>query len=184
MEAIYAIDANNGLSKDGVIPWHSKKDMSFFYNKTKNNVVVMGKNTFFSLPEHARPLKNRLNIVLTSNPEQYNDSYLKKDLLEGQCMNVIFTDDVKRHEYILQNRSNHRAIYPFLCEDFKVFIIGGKSIYEQFIPMCQTVWVTRLKTDHMCDMTLDYDFHDFDQELVDEDDELTIFRYMKKGQIL
>jgi dihydrofolate reductase len=35
MEAIYAIDSNNGLSKNGMIPWKSKTDMSFFINKTK-----------------------------------------------------------------------------------------------------------------------------------------------------
>jgi dihydrofolate reductase len=43
MEAIYAIDLNNGLSKNGTIPWTCKKYMSFFMNKTKNNVVIMGK---------------------------------------------------------------------------------------------------------------------------------------------
>ena len=63
MEAIYATDINNGLSKDGVIPWKSKKDMSFFMNKTKNNVVIMGRNTYFSLPDNVRPLKNRLNLL-------------------------------------------------------------------------------------------------------------------------
>lgn len=40
-------------------------------NKTKKNVVIMGKNTYFSLPEQNRPLKNRLNIVLTNHPDQY-----------------------------------------------------------------------------------------------------------------
>jgi len=66
MEAIYAIDLNNGLSKNDTIPWTCKKDMSFFMNKTKNNVVIMGKNTYFSLPIEHRPLRNRLNIVLTT----------------------------------------------------------------------------------------------------------------------
>ena len=40
MEAIYAIDLKNGLSKGGIIPWKSKKDLKFFANKTKNNVVT------------------------------------------------------------------------------------------------------------------------------------------------
>jgi dihydrofolate reductase len=64
METIYAIDTNNGLSKNGAIPWKSKTDMSFFINKTINNIVIMGKNTFFSIPKQHRPLKNRFNIVL------------------------------------------------------------------------------------------------------------------------
>jgi dihydrofolate reductase len=69
MEAIYAVDCNNGLSKDGIIPWHSKKDLKFFMNMTKNNVVIMGRNTYFSLPK--RPLKDRLNIILTSKPLEF-----------------------------------------------------------------------------------------------------------------
>ena len=40
MEAILATDINFGISKDGIIPWKSKKDMRFFFNKTKNNVVI------------------------------------------------------------------------------------------------------------------------------------------------
>ena len=60
MEAIYAIDLNNGLSKEGIIPWKSKKDLKFFQKKTINNVVIMGKNTYFSLPDEVKPLKNRL----------------------------------------------------------------------------------------------------------------------------
>ena len=49
MEAIYAIDSNYGLSQKGFIPWKSKRDMIFFKNKTKNHIVIMGKNTYFSL---------------------------------------------------------------------------------------------------------------------------------------
>jgi dihydrofolate reductase len=71
MEAIYAIDSKYGLSKKGFIAWKSNKDMIFFKNKTMNNIFIMGKNTYFSLPKNYRPLKNRLNIVLTSNPEKY-----------------------------------------------------------------------------------------------------------------
>ncbi len=72
MESIIATDIHFGISKDGIIPWSSKKDLSFFFNKTKNNIVIMGKNTYFSLPERFRPLKLRLNIVLTNNPEEYS----------------------------------------------------------------------------------------------------------------
>ena len=98
MEAILATDINFGISKDGIIPWKSKKDMRFFFNKTKNNVVIMGKTTYFSLPEQFRPLKDRLNIVLTSKPSQYmnNTEYIYP--------NLIFTDDATVHFNVHQNR--------------------------------------------------------------------------------
>ena len=54
----------------GNIPCKCKKDIIFFKNKTKNNIVIMGRNTYFSL---LKPLQNRLNIVLTKHTEIYTD---------------------------------------------------------------------------------------------------------------
>lgn len=171
MEAIYAIDLKNGLSKAGVIPWKSKKDLKFFANKTKNNVVIMGKNTYFSLPDEVKPLKNRLNIVLTSNPEQ----------LENGIDNIIFTNNHMIYNFILNDRENYLKRYPFLSSEFKIFIIGGKNIYEQFILLCDKVWVTQIKNDYMCDLIMDIDLSTQFKEpqIIDEDDELKILLYNK-----
>ena len=175
MEAIYAVDLKYGLSKLGKIPWYSKKDLNFFMDMTKNNVVIMGKNTYFSLPDNSRPLKNRLNIVLTSKPEDF-----KTDILSGLPSNQIVTNNDKIHKYILTNREKYFKAYPFLKYEFKIFFIGGKQIYEKFIPLCQRVWVTLIKQDYSCDLFLEYDYSkDFKEELVEEDDELKIVKYEK-----
>jgi dihydrofolate reductase len=173
MEAIYAIDSKYGLSKKGIIAWKSNTDMIFFKNKTMNNIVIMGKNTYFSLPKNYRPLKNRLNIVLTSNPENYIDEI-------KNINNVLFTDNDKIYNLILSNREKYLNSYPFLSTDFKIFIIGGKKIYEQFIPLCECVWMTKLNQDYMCDLFLNYDFSkQFEEpETVDENEELTIYKYI------
>lgn len=176
MEAIYAIDLKNGLSKAGIIPWKSKKDLKFFANKTKNNVVIMGKNTYFSLPDEVKPLKNRLNIVLTSKPEQFLN-------LDDGIRNVIFTNNDNIHNSILNYRENYLKKYPFLSSEFKIFFIGGKKIYEQFIPLCEKVWVTQIKKDYSCDLIMNYPFRDSKQfkepQIIEEDEELTIFMYDK-----
>jgi dihydrofolate reductase len=172
MEIIYAIDSNNGLCKNGTIPWRSKKDMSFFMNKTKNNVVIMGKNTFFSIPDENRPLKNRLNIVLTSDPQLYDSSGTP------EYSNVLFTNNANTYQDILQNRDQYSDKYRFLKNDFKIFCIGGKTIYEQFIPLCDRFWVTYIKRDYNCDLFIDYDYSiDFLLETHYEDDELRIVEY-------
>lgn len=172
MEAIYAIDINNGLSKESGIPWKSKKDLNFFYNKTKNNVVIMGKNTYFSLPDNVRPLKNRLNIVLTTKPEDY---------IDDQQNGVIFTNNVYIYKLILEDREKYINLYPSLSSNFKIFFIGGKKIYEQFIPLCERVWVTQIKKNYSCDLILNYPFRDSKQfkepKIIEENDELKIFLY-------
>ena len=172
METIYAIDSKNGLSKNGTIPWKSKKDMSFFMNKTKQNVVIMGKNTFFSIPEENLPLRNRLNVVLTSTPQDFS---------KNEYSNVLFTNDNDICQTILQNRDQYYDMYPFLKSDFKIFFIGGKTIYEQFIPLCDKIWVTYIKRDYNCDLFIDYDYSDcrFSAEISDEDDELKIVEYTR-----
>jgi dihydrofolate reductase len=174
MEAIYAIDLKNGLSKDGIIPWISKKDLKFFSNKTKTNVVIMGINTYLSIPERIRPFKNRLNIVLTSNPDKFLE-------LDDDIKNVIFTNNDKIHNSILNNREIFQKKYSFLSRDFKIFIIGGKKIYEQFIPLCNKVWVTRIKKYYSCDLEFNYDYSKQFKEpqIIEEDDELEIYLYEK-----
>jgi len=171
IEAILAYDLNNGISKNGAIPWKSKTDLSFFYNTTKGNVVIMGRTTFLSLPENCRPLKNRLNIVLTSNPELYTNDEKYKNV-----DNLIFTSDKNVYQEILNDSSKYIA---FLNPNFKIIIIGGKQIYEMYFPLCKTVWVTRIKKDCQCDLTIDYDFvKQFkDSEILKDDDELIITKY-------
>jgi dihydrofolate reductase len=174
MEAILATDINFGISKDGKIPWKSKKDMTFFFNKTKNNVVIMGKNTYFSLPEEFRPLKYRLNIVLTTNPYQYTNN------IESEYGNIFFTNDEKINEFIQSNREKTLESFPFLSRNFKIFIIGGKQIYEKYIPLCYTVWVTTIKQNYSCDLFFNYECkQQFKDELVEEDDELKIVEWKK-----
>jgi dihydrofolate reductase len=171
MESIYAVDSNNGLSKNGTIPWKSKTDMQFFMNKTINNVVIMGRNTFFSIPKEHRPLKNRLNIVLTSNPNLYQDN---------KIFNVLFTDNSNIYQDILNNKNKYNEIHSCLKKDFSLFIIGGKSIYNQYIPLCNKVWVTYIKHDYNCDLLMEYDYSkEYTFKIYKEDDELKIVEYTK-----
>jgi dihydrofolate reductase len=175
MEAILAMDSNNGLSKEGIIPWNNKKDLKFFYKKTKNNVVIMGKNTYLSLPDNVRPLKNRLNIVLTSHP----DFFLNEPSENNKIRDVIFTNNMNIHSAILNNREKFCSLYPALSSNFKIFIIGGKQTYDYYIPLCETIWVTRIKKCFSCDLTFDILLENkFKEIFVEEDDEISISKYI------
>lgn len=175
MEAILATDISGGISKNGLIPWKSKKDMSFFFNKTKNNVVIMGKTTYFSLPEQYRPLKDRLNIVLTKEPSVYLN-----DEKYNQISNLFFTNDEKINEFIFSNREKYLIEYPFLSRDFKIYIIGGKQIYDKYIPLCESVWVTTIKKEYECDLFFSCDYQNlFKERKYFEDEELVIIHHEK-----
>lgn len=180
MEAILATDISGGIAKNGIIPWKSKKDIKFFFEKTKGNIVIMGRNTFYSIPKQFRPLKDRLNIVLTREPYKYIN-----DLYYIQYPNLAFTDDESICNYIIDNREKiyelYKDIIPALSSNFKIFIIGGQQLYEKYIPLCDVVWHTTIKKDYMCDLFFNYDYeNEFkEQNLIEEDDELKIVEWKK-----
>lgn len=63
IKLIAIVEKNFGLSKNGKIPWEFSEDRAFFQKMTRDSVVIMGRNTFFSHKNF--PLKNRINCVIT-----------------------------------------------------------------------------------------------------------------------
>jgi dihydrofolate reductase len=113
---IVAIAENNGIGKNNDLLWHISADLKRFKQITLNHTVIMGKNTYLSLP--VRPLKNRRNIVITDN---------RSDVFEG-CVTVYSVD-----EAIERCNVNEES-----------FIIGGASIYRQFLPHADRLYLTRV----------------------------------------
>lgn len=173
MELILAKDLNNGISKEGTIPWKSSIDMKHFYNVTFGNIVIMGKNTYFSLPNKNRPLKNRLNVVLTKNPEKYIN--LNND-------NIIFTnnEDIVNHIKYFIKENNNSNLFPYLNKDFKIIIIGGKQIYDKYILQCDKIWLTIIKNDYECDLFFNHNFdNNYSKNIHYEDNNLIITEFSK-----
>lgn len=64
---IVARARNGAIGKGNTIPWHAPEDLKAFQRETLGGAIIMGRNTWDSLP--FKPLKNRLNLVVSSNPE-------------------------------------------------------------------------------------------------------------------
>ena len=67
---IAAVAKNNVIGKNNKIPWYIKDDFKHFRELTTNHPIIMGKNTFLSLPK--KPLPNRTNIVLTFKDDDFS----------------------------------------------------------------------------------------------------------------
>ena len=113
---IAAIGKNNELGKDNDLIWHIKEDMKFFKENTINHHVVMGKNTFLSLPGM---LKDRVHLVL-------ND------------------DDYKFPEDVIVLRSIEDFYDKVKTIDDDIYVIGGASIYKQFIDKADELILTEI----------------------------------------
>jgi dihydrofolate reductase len=126
MNMIVAVNHNGIIGKDNDLLWYIPEDLKHFRKLTLHNIVVMGRKTYESLPNG--PLKNRINIVITSHPEKYKDT--RSNLYFSTCADVG-----KLIQYI-QSGTNK-----------EVFIIGGSQIYAQFYKECNTIFVTLVHTD-------------------------------------
>ncbi|BDQ02435.1 dihydrofolate reductase [Ignavibacterium sp.] len=118
---IVAIAQNGVIGKSsGEMSWHVSEEFKHFKNTTKGFPVLMGRKTFETL---GNPLKERLNIVITRNPEyktQFDDVLIFSSLDEA----INFCRE-KKFE--------------------KIFIIGGAEIYKIAIPIVDEMIISRMK---------------------------------------
>lgn len=122
MKAIVNVDREWGIGKDGHLLVHIPADMKMFRAETTGKIVVYGRKTLETFPG-GKPLKNRVNIILSRNPAYtVEGAYVVHD--PEELMKLIETE------------------FPeYGRED--VCVIGGDSIYRLLLPYCSAAVVTR-----------------------------------------
>jgi dihydrofolate reductase len=135
---IAAVDkSNNGIGCNGRLPWTIPLDTQHFRTKTSQHIVVMGNKTF-TLDCKAAPLDHRVNIVLTDTPTDSDNPNLV--FLKSNPHGTI--------EYIETNFKTLIApISHSLFNLHEVFICGGSSIYHQFLPIANKLYLTEIEFD-------------------------------------
>ncbi len=133
---IACVGKNLELGKNNDLIWHLPNDLKYFKEVTNGKIVVMGKNTFKSLP---KVLPNRKNVVLNfkDDPEVFPK--------EVEVCNSVFEVLEKYKDYLEE-----------------VFIIGGASIYKQFLEYADTLYLTEV--DEEC-LDANVYFPNFDKSL-------------------
>jgi thymidylate synthase len=152
---IVAVDAGNGIAKDGAIPWNSREDMKFFREKTlgkRKNAVIMGRVTYETISDEHRPLEGRRNVIISRHWKQE----------ENPTISV--------YPSLVEALAGLGAEGSFSKEDgtAEVFIIGGEQIYREairdYLYLCKRIYVTKFKTDYGCNQFFPFDeIKDFPQ---------------------
>lgn len=109
---IACINKKNAIGKDGDLLYNIKNDLANFKSMTTDNVVIMGRKTFESLP-NGKPLPDRINIVLTKNKD--------------------WCTDANDNLFIVSSMDEAKMICDTFFPDKEWFIIGGASIYNECI---------------------------------------------------
>jgi dihydrofolate reductase len=113
---IVAVSEDLGIGKDNELLWHLPEDLKRFKKLTLGKTVIMGKKTWESLPK--RPLPGRKNIVLTDKPEECFDCAVTAYSIEDALSKCEKGEDV--------------------------FIMGGGSVYRQFMPVADRLYITHV----------------------------------------
>lgn len=128
---IVATDLDGAIGKGNTLPWRHRGDMVHFKKTTQDSVVIMGRKTFESMG--SKPLKNRVNLVLTNN-----------HLAIGCQVGATGKDDdttVLMPAYSVEKSiATAKEHWP----DKMIYVIGGASIYEAFLPLADVIIQTRL----------------------------------------
>jgi dihydrofolate reductase len=136
---IVAADEARGIGRAGGLPWHLPGDMAYYKRVTSSarpghsNAVIMGRKTFESIPEKFRPLKDRINVVLSRSPAYAAHGVFCVASLDGALA-------------LLARQENLADI----------FVGGGGELYREALahPACARVLITRVQGRFDCDAFL------------------------------
>lgn len=123
---VWAQARNGAIGRAGEMPWHIPEDLRHFKKVTQGAPVIMGRNTWESLPSRVRPLPGRTNIVVTRT-------------LGYNAPGAIVTTSV---EQALEHARQHRDEAGEVC-----WVMGGGQIYRAAMPHATELWVTRIELD-------------------------------------
>ena len=137
---IVACSLNGGIGNDNTIPWYIPDDLKHFKTITSYcpdaccNVVIMGRNTWNSLPK--KPLPNRINIIVSG---------------------TLSNDKIQRYEntFIVSSLDDALTLTSTLHNIHNVFVIGGCQLYKEALQhsLCDKVFVTHILKYVPCNVT-------------------------------
>lgn len=142
-QVVVAATREMGIGKDGKLPWKLPSDLKLFKdittetsNPEKKNAVIMGRKTWESIPLRNRPLRSRLNVVLTRS----------RDFDVGDKENVVACGSMDSALELLSS-------CPYSYSIDKVFIIGGGQILREALnsSACDAIHITQIETSIECD---------------------------------
>ncbi len=119
---IAAVTKNRVIGRNNDLPWKLPDDMKYFMETTTGHPVIMGRKNFDSLPPKFKPLKDRLNIVLTRNPTALA-AYPVRTVDSMQEAMAIAAQEPSGGE---------------------VFVIGGAQIYSLALPLADRLYITEI----------------------------------------
>lgn len=171
---IAAFDKFFNIGKNNSIPWYFPEDLINFKNLTTNNVCIMGRNTWESLPEKFRPLPNRINIIISEsyckNPDKFSNSLARVPENAFEVFAVASLEEALSY-------------CNAFIKDKEVFIIGGSKVYSECLSnnCVDKMIITKIKNIYDGDVKFpDIDWSCWSEKLLSSNENFDIVEYIKK----
>jgi dihydrofolate reductase len=150
MNLIAAVDRNWAIGYKNQLLVRIPEDQKWFRESTTGKVVIMGRKTLESFP-NGRPLKNRTNIVITTDKSyQVSDAIVVHSIEEALEAVKDYNDD-------------------------DIYVIGGESIYRQMLPYCKVAHITKIDYVYQADAYFPNLDKDSEWKITETSDERTYF---------
>lgn len=140
LEMILAMDPNGVIGHQNKLPWNYPEELKFFQTMTLNKTIVMGRKTFESL---SKPLRDRRHLVITSQTF-YDPPY---HLVDANPITMNLDD------FIYFQDANYTRKNPD-----PLIIIGGKTLYEELLPLVRRIFLTRILDEYPGDTQMSQNF--------------------------
>lgn len=134
---IWAMAKNGAIGVNNQLPWRLPADLKFFKEQTTGKTMIMGRKTWESMG--SKPLPNRHSVVLTGDRAY-----------QAEGAEIVYSVE-EAMEY---------------AKDGELMIIGGAGVFEHFIPLADTLYVTRIDEDIEGDVFFPhFDWNEFELTL-------------------
>lgn len=155
---LWAMTKERIIANNQTLPWTIKEEMQYFRNLTETKTVLMGSKTLLSI---GKPLKNRINIIITSNPKKYQNFASDYCIISSDLTNIIKT--------YAKNPDN------------ELWVIGGANIYQQTFAYADYLYVSIIKQDYPGTLKFPItDFSDFKEIKKTEYQDFIAYVYQRK----
>ncbi|MFA6064850.1 MAG: dihydrofolate reductase [archaeon] len=158
LHIIAAMTTARVIGKNGKLPWHLPEDMKLFKELTTENTVIMGKNTWNSIPEKFRPLPNRTNIIVSSTLAPQKGTIV--------CENIP------------------KAIIEAKKIGKDAYFIGGAGIYKEALELADVLHISWVKENYLGDTYFpEINFSEWKEVLSTEKTGFTYKKYERKNKL-
>ncbi|MFT4939568.1 MAG: dihydrofolate reductase [Paraglaciecola sp.] len=122
---IAAMANNRVIGANNAMPWHLSADLQHFKQVTLGKPIIMGRRTYQSI---GRALPGRINIVISGD----KDFKLDDAIVVSDCEQAVAAAEKNESEAVGKDKTG------------EMMIIGGGTIYQHFMPLCQRLYLTKI----------------------------------------